>query len=87
MEPRRLDFEERRRRKKPFPADLLLSREERLRRKPRDPDEAAALANIVRAKLELYHKSGKIEFIGPRQRRYHIGREKIIEYLRKQKQL
>jgi len=55
-------------------------------RKPRDPDEEDVLTRIVAAKADLYRKSGKIEFTGPRERRFFIGREKINEYLRRQGQ-
>jgi len=85
-EPRTLDFEARRRAPKPFPTQLLLPREERLRRRPRDPGEEEVLTRILVAKLDLYRKSGKIEFIGPRERRYHLGRAKIVAYLKEQRE-
>ena len=86
MERRTLDFEKRRRATKPFPSELLLPREQRRRRKPRDPDEERALTRLVLAKADLYRRSGKIEFINPWERRFSVGRDKIIAYLKQQRQ-
>ena len=83
MEPRVLDLDKRRAAPKPFPSELLLSREERARRRPRDPDEDRALTCIVAAKAELYRASGKVEFVNDRERRFFVGRDRIIEYLQK----
>lgn len=87
MEPRKLDLDARRQAPKPFPTELLLPREQRLRRQPRDPDEERALTRLILAKVDLYRRSGKVEFINARERRFHIGREKILDYLRRQEQL
>lgn len=50
------------------------------RRKPRPPEEAKALQDLVVARWELYLKAGKIEELGPRRWRYHFGRQKLVEY-------
>jgi len=81
MPSRTIDFAERRRQRRLPPPDLDLPREQRLRRPPRDPDEDYALTRVVLAKRDLYLKSGKLEVIGPRHYRFHLGQEKILEYL------
>jgi hypothetical protein len=84
VEERRSDLADRRRRPKLPPPGLDLPREERLRRKPRDPDEDEALTRLILAKRDLYLRAGKLELTGPRQRRLHLGQERIVEYLRQQ---
>jgi len=84
---RRLNYDdEKRRPRQPSP---MVNRppEERVRRKPRDPDEWEALARISQAKWDLYIASGKLEIIEPRKWRLHLGQEKIVEYLRQQGRL
>lgn len=60
---------------------------ERVRRKPRDPDERQTLIKLARAKWDLYIASGQLEIIGPRAYRLHMGEDRVIEYLRRQDKL
>ena len=83
MPLRTLDYEEETRRPRGPRPGLNLPPEQRGRRKPRDPDEEEALRRLDRAQWDLYLKSGKLEILGPRHYRYHLGQEKIVEYLRK----
>lgn len=61
--------------------------QQRVRRKPRDPDECEALIRLVDAQWSLYLSSGQLEVLGPRSYRLHLGQEKVIEYLREQGRL
>ncbi|MBU0610734.1 MAG: hypothetical protein KKI08_22810 [Armatimonadetes bacterium] len=54
------------------------------RRKPRDPDESAALIALVRARWDLYVASGQLEIIEPRLWRLHLGEDRVREYQCKQ---
>lgn len=57
-----------------------------VRRKPHTAEEAAVLARLVTARGELYLKARKIEAVGPRQWRYHLGQQKLLEYHERQRQ-
>lgn len=81
---REFDYNELKRRPRRLPVGVNLPPEQRVRRKPRDPDEAQALAAIGRARWALYIASGKVEIIGPRRWVWHLGRRKIIDYLRRE---
>lgn len=81
---RQLRYEdEKRRPRRPSPT-VNRPPEERVRPVPRDPDEREAISRMSQAKWDLYIASGKLEILEPRKWRLHLGREKIVEYLRAQ---
>jgi len=84
---RRMRLEDERKRPREMPPGLNRPPEERVRRKPRDADEREALRKMSQAKWDLWLASGKLEILGPRRWRLHLGQEKIIEYLRQQGRL
>jgi len=56
-----------------------------IRRRPRSDDEWEALFAVAAARRRRYLASGKLERLGERRWRYHLGNEKLIEYERRRR--
>ena len=68
------DWKKERKTRLPIAVDVENSLPDRLPgRRPRDPEKEQILITLESARLERFIKTGKIEIIGPRHWRWHIG--------------